>query len=158
MRPALRPFRSEDFAALLAIDKACYPPGIAYSRRELSEYMQFPGADCLVAETAGAIVAFLLTGHRGTEGHIITIDVLEPYRRAGVGSLMLDAAEKRMAACGVTVAVLETAINNEPAITFWEKHGYRTRGILKNYYPGALDAYAMTKSLRGVRLPSQGPK
>ena len=148
MRPALRPFHPEDFPVLLAIDKACYPPGIAYSRRELSEYMQFPGADCLLAETAGAVVAFLLTSHRGTEGHIITIDVLEPYRRTGVGSLMLEAAEKRLAERGVTLAALETAVNNDPAISFWEKHGYRTRGILKNYYPGQLDAYAMTKSLR----------
>jgi ribosomal-protein-alanine N-acetyltransferase len=158
VRPALRPFRPEDFPALLEIDKACYPPGIAYSRRELAEYMQFPGADCLLAETAGTVVAFLLTSHRGAEGHIITIDVLEPYRRTGVGSLMLEAAEKRLAACGVTLAVLETAINNEAAISFWERHGYRTRGILKNYYPGALDAYAMTKSLRVGRQVGQNPK
>lgn len=140
---------------LLEIDKACYPPDIAYSRRELAEYMQFPGADCLLAETAGAVVAFLLTSHRGTEGHIITIDVLEPYRRTGVGSLMLEAAEKRLAERGVTLAVLETAVNNDPAISFWERHGYRTRGILKNYYPGQLDAYTMTKSLRVGR---QRPK
>jgi len=156
VRPALRLFHPEDFPVLLAIDKACYPPGIAYSRRELSEYMQFPGADCLLAETAGAIIAFLLTAHRGSEGHIITIDVLEPYRRSGVGSLMLEAAEKRLAAQGVTVAVLETAINNHSAIWFWEKHGYVNRGILKNYYPGPVDAYSMTKSLRASRQRSKG--
>jgi ribosomal-protein-alanine N-acetyltransferase len=158
VRPALRPFRPEDLQVLLEIDKACYPPDIAYSRRELAEYMQFPGADCLLAETAGAVVAFLLTSHRGSEGHIITIDVLEPYRRTGVGSLMLEAAEKRLAERGVTLAVLETAINNYSAISFWEKHGYRTRGILKNYYPGPLDAYAMTKSLRSSRQRSKGPQ
>ena len=118
--------------------------------------MQLPGADCLLAESAGVVIAFLLTAHQGTEGHIITIDVLEPYRRTGVGSLMLEAAESRLAACGVTQAVLETAINNDSAISFWEKHGYRTRGILKNYYPGPLDAYAMTKSLRATPRRAKG--
>lgn len=156
MRPALRIYRPEDFPVLLAIDKVCYPPSIAYTRRELSEYMQLPGADCLLAESAGVVIAFLLTAHQGTEGHIITIDVLEPYRRTGVGSLMLEAAESRLAACGVTQAVLETAINNDSAISFWEKHGYRTRGILKNYYPGPLDAYAMTKSLRATPRRAKG--
>jgi ribosomal protein S18 acetylase RimI-like enzyme len=73
-----------------------------------------------------------------------------------VGSLLLDAAERRLAAQGVTRAVLETATNNDAAISFWEKHGYRTRGILKNYYPGPVDAYAMTKSLRDPRQRLKG--
>jgi ribosomal protein S18 acetylase RimI-like enzyme len=42
---------------------------------------------------------------------------------------------------------LETATNNQPAIAFWQKHGYRTVAVLKNYYLDGLDAYEMQKDL-----------
>jgi ribosomal protein S18 acetylase RimI-like enzyme len=42
---------------------------------------------------------------------------------------------------------LETATDNESVVAFWQKHGYRTRGVRKRYYPGGRDAYAMTKTL-----------
>lgn len=48
---------------------------------------------------------------------------------------------------GVTHAWLETATNNEVAIAFWEKHGYRNHGRLPNYYPDGQDAFAMSKPL-----------
>jgi ribosomal protein S18 acetylase RimI-like enzyme len=42
---------------------------------------------------------------------------------------------------------LETATDNHAAIAFWQKHGYRTRGVLKGYYHGRVDAYVMEKLL-----------
>ena len=48
---------------------------------------------------------------------------------------------------GATEIELETAIDNDAAIQFWKRSGYQTRGILKNYYPGGLSAYAMMKRL-----------
>ncbi len=148
MRPTLRPYRPEDFETLYAIDQACYDETIAYSHRELACYMHLPGADCLVAETGGKAIGFVLSSREKDQGHVITIDVLAPHRRTGVGSALLVGAEKRLAERGVTRVVLETATNNQPAVSFWQKHGYRTRGVLRNYYPGGLDAFAMSKSLR----------
>jgi [ribosomal protein S18]-alanine N-acetyltransferase len=148
VRLTLRPYRPEDFETLYAIDQACYDPAVAYSKSELAQYMRLPGADCLVAESGDAPLGFVLSSHESDCGHIITIDVLPPHRRTGVGSALLSAAEKRLAACGITRVALETASNNQPAISFWQKHEYRTRGVLKNYYPNGLDAFAMSKSLR----------
>ncbi|MGC2329830.1 MAG: N-acetyltransferase [Candidatus Acidiferrales bacterium] len=152
----LREYRPPDFEALYEIDQACYEPAIAYSRRELRNYLRFPGADCLVAEAeakanAGSksrkssIAGFCVTAHEDDWGYIITIDVLESYRRHGLGTLLLAEAERRLAVNGATEVALDTAVNNTAAIAFWKKHGYRIRGTRKGYYPGGLDGYAMAK-------------
>ena len=144
---SLRPYTPEDFATLYEIDQACYAPGIAYSRPELRAYLRFPNANCLIATIRGKAVGFCLTAYRETRGHIITIDVLEAYRRHKIGSRLLEAVESRLTESGVNEVILETATENHSAIAFWEKHGYRTRGIWKGYYPGGRDAYAMIKSI-----------
>lgn len=147
MKIALRSYGPADFETLYEIDQACYEPGIAYSRREMRNYLRFPGAECVVAETDGAIIGFCLTAHERASGYIITIDVLAEYRRQGVGSMLLAEVERRLAARGVREVALETATDNVSAIAFWQKHGYRTRGVKRGYYPGGRDAYAMVKAI-----------
>jgi ribosomal-protein-alanine N-acetyltransferase len=147
METTLRAYAPSDFDTLHEIDQACYEPGIAYSRQELRSYLRFPGSDCIVAETNGTTSGFILTTHQDDWGYIITIDVLARYRRLKVGSLLLTQAERRLASDGVREIALETAIDNASAIAFWRRHGYRTRGIKKRYYPGGRDAYSMAKLL-----------
>ena len=143
----LRQFRPGDFERFYEIDQACYAPEIAYSRPELRAYFRFPNADCVVAVARRKPVGFCLTAYRESRGHIITIDVLRPYRRHQIGTRLLEAVESRLEKAGVGEIVLETATENHSAIAFWLKHGYRARGIWKNYYPGGRDAYAMIKPL-----------
>ena len=148
----LRSYHPDDFETLFQIDKVCYPPRIAYSRRELRAYLGDPGADCVVAEMENRIAGFIITEAAGrprqaVTGHIITIDVLETCRRSGVGSLLLRAAEELLAGRGAKQIELETARDNHAAIAFWQKHGYRTRGIYERYYPGGMDALSMVKSI-----------
>ena len=144
---SLRSYTPEDFETLYEIDQVCYEPAIAYSRREFRNYLRFPGAECVIAEDGGKIAGFCLTAHQRTRGYIITIDVLAAFRRRGVGSALLAEVERRLAVNGAIEVGLETATDNESAIAFWQKHGYRTRGVWKGYYPGGRDAFAMTKSL-----------
>ena len=150
----LRTFAPADFETLWEIDQACYEPEVAYSRRELKNYMSFSGADCVVAEAhqpnataRSKVVGFCITARRGEWGYIITMDVLADWRRHGVGTLLLEEAEQRMASRGVREVSLETATDNQAAIAFWKRHGYRNRGVRKGYYPGGRDAFGMVKPL-----------
>ena len=147
MDAGLRPYNSEDLETMYQLDQECYPPGIAYSRREMKWYLRLPGADCLVAEQAGALAGFIVTEREVDLGHIITLDVAESQRRRGVGTALLAAAEARMLEAGVRRVSLETATDNAAAVAFWKKHGYRTVAVLKNYYMEKLDAYEMQKRL-----------
>jgi len=61
-----------------------------------------------------------------------------------------------LAAAGAQSIKLETATDNASAIAFWQKRGYRTQGVIKNYYPNGRDAFSMSKPLRtptGKRTP-----
>jgi ribosomal-protein-alanine N-acetyltransferase len=147
MTMVLRAYEPRDFAALFRIDQACYPRGIAYSKLTLRWFLNLPGAECLVAESAGKMSGFILAEEHPPLAHIITIDVIEAERRRGMGSALLHAIETNLTRHAVRIIVLETATNNEPAVAFWKKHGYRVEGVLKRYYLGRMDAYEMKKVL-----------
>jgi [ribosomal protein S18]-alanine N-acetyltransferase len=144
---ALRPYDSSDFDALYTLDRACYPPGIAYSRSMLRWFLKQPGAICLVAEAAAEIKAFVLVEADPPLGHIVTLDVVAECRRSGIGSQLTVAAENEMALRGVHELELETAIDNAAGIAFWTRHGYRTVGTIPRYYLDRVDALCMTKAL-----------
>jgi ribosomal protein S18 acetylase RimI-like enzyme len=143
----LRTFKPDDFDTLYEIDQACYEPEVAYSKRELRAYLRFSGSDCLVAEAGTQIAGFCISARREESGYIVTIDVLPQFRRHHVGTKLLNEIERRLAANGVREVALETATDNDSAVAFWAKHGYRNRGIKKDYYPGGRDAFAMVKLL-----------
>jgi ribosomal protein S18 acetylase RimI-like enzyme len=147
----LRAYEPADFEALSALDRACFPRGIAYSRREMRWYIEQPGADCVVAYTGDAgslhLAGFIIAEASGTEAHIVTLDVAEAYRRAGAGTALLGEIERRLAARGVEQITLETATNNDAAVAFWQRHGFRTVGVIPRYYLNRLDAFFMSKQL-----------
>lgn len=147
MEVRLRRYESADLDALYEIDQVCYPPGIAYSKRTLRWFLRLPGAHTLVALDGAKPIGFILSEYDGPRAHIITLDVLEPFRRRHVGSNLLTTQEAWLAGQGVRHIVLETATDNLPAIAFWQKHGYRTEAVLKNYYVGRVDALVMRKML-----------
>lgn len=155
MKIKLRKYVPEDFEILYEIDQTCYPPEVAYSRRELRAYLGFPGADCVVAVDGRRQVGFCLTAHRDGLGYIVTIDVLESHRGKHVGSKLLEESEHRLAANGVSEVDLETATDTESVVAFWLKHGYRKRGLKKGYYPGGRDAHAMRKTLEAPARSSK---
>jgi len=132
------------------MDQLCFPKTIAYGRREMKSYLQSEGSHCIVAQalnTIATIAGFILT-ERDTElAHIITLDVLEQFRRQSLGSLLLQAAEQEAASHGVTGMYLETATSNKAAIALWKKHGYRETATLENYYGRGQNAFEMLKHL-----------
>lgn len=147
MSIVIRQADAKDFPALFRLDQKCFPPGIAYSKTMLKRFMGLPGAECLLAVHENEIIAFLLTEENPPLGHVMTLDVAETHRRKGIGSLLLRESENNLRFRGVRTMLLETAISNEAGVAFWQRHGYRIEAVLKNYYPGHLDAYEMRKRL-----------
>jgi [ribosomal protein S18]-alanine N-acetyltransferase len=144
----LRAYVPQDFEQLYALDHACFPPGIAYSKWMLRHFLKMPSANCIVATDGEEIPGFVITEEAGPLGHILTLDVAESYRRRGLGTQLLQHSEAAMRERGVTEMVLETAVENAAGVAFWHRHGYRTVGTLKKYYLRRLDAFEMRKNLR----------
>jgi len=144
---AIRQYEARDFAGLFKLDQACFPPGISYSKFSLQYFLGLATADCLVAEESKRIVGFILAEPNPPLAHIITLDVAESHRRKGLGSALLGELERHFGYLGVRSVLLETAVDNQSGIAFWQNHGYRTEAVLKRYYLGRVDAYEMRKKL-----------
>jgi [ribosomal protein S18]-alanine N-acetyltransferase len=144
----IRPYDANDFTKLHRLDQACFPAGISYSRWSLQYFLNLPTADCLVAEDLKQIVGFILAEENPPLAHIITLDVADTHRRMGTGTALLREMEQHFAFHGVQSVLLETSVENESGIAFWEHHGYRTEAVVKRYYLGRIDAYEMRKRLK----------
>src|SRR5579863_2740230 len=157
MAVTLRSYEPHDFAALHRLDQSCFPAGISYSKTTLHYFLTISSADCIVAVDGARIAGFVLTEENPPLAHIITLDVAETHRRQGVGTALLAESERNLSLRGVRSVLLETAIDNEAAVAFWKRHGYRIEAVLKRYYLRRLDAYEMRKKLpvTGTSAPAQ---
>jgi [ribosomal protein S18]-alanine N-acetyltransferase len=157
MSPAftIRDYRKSDFSRLWEIDQKCFPAGISYSQPELLFYIRRPRAFTLVAEWAGqergsekdSGIAGFLVAESGRAGHIITIDVLHEFRRSGLGSQLMAAAEDRLRSEGCQSVILETAVDNASALAFYKRQQYFLLKTLPRYYATGVDAFVLKKDL-----------
>lgn len=150
----LRPYVHSDFEHIFKLDQQCFAPDIAYTRAELSSYVERKGSFTLVAEdsegkTAAEKIAGFVTVHLSREGygHIITIDTRAQHRRKGLGSLLIQGAEKKIKDLHGFMVALEVAVDNDAAINFYKRHKYNILKTLPRYYNGKTDGFLMTKRL-----------
>jgi ribosomal-protein-alanine N-acetyltransferase len=149
---AVRPAVADDFPALYALDRACFAPGIAWSKAELRYFLRYPGNIALVASRGGGILAgFAIAGVQRRQGavlgRLITIDVDLLLRRSGVGRTLLQALEERLRTREATAILLEVAVDNTVAQEFYAQHGFVRTGRIPGYYLGRIDALVMEKRL-----------
>lgn len=137
----------EDLEPLFALDRACFRPGIAYSKVELQYFLFHLRSISIVAQTekgiAGfAIVEFSLEQGRRV-GHVVTIDVSPDQRRQGVGSLLMGSMLEFCRKTGARLLRLEVAVDNQGAIVFYRRLGFEEAGRIPGFYLGRLDALRM---------------
>lgn len=163
----IRDYQSKDLEKLYRLDQECFEQDIAYSRAELGSFIERKGSFCILAELEsdwppetetelkaarkfekGTVAGFVVAEfHPKGYGHIITIDVRKEFRRHQLGSKLLDEVESRLRKKDAFMVVLETAVNNIAAITFYKRHNFSVARTLQRYYKGELDAFFMTKRL-----------
>jgi len=105
-----------------------------------------------VAEIGGIIVGMAVGGLEPGDdgslvGHIWTIEVVAPYRRRGIGALLLSELEEALRKRGARECYLEVRADNEPAIRLYEKAGYEFADLLHDYYGPGKDGFLMKKRL-----------
>jgi [ribosomal protein S18]-alanine N-acetyltransferase len=147
----LRDYKPQDFETLWKLDQACFVAGIAYSREELSHFVSHKNGFTIVGERNGSIQGFIVIQRNHIDaGHVITIDVHADARRAGLGTLLLNAAESRLRSAKCGSVLLEVAVDNLPAISFYKRHGYSVLKTIPRYYMNSIDALML-----GKRISSQ---
>lgn len=146
----LRKYRREDLEVLAAIDSECFEQGVAYSLAELGFFVEHPESIARVAVLDGVIAGFVV-GRLGCDGvaHVITLDVVEPARRKGIGRKLMEALHRLFRLRSARRVALEVAESNGAARSFYTRLGYREAGRLTDYYGPGKHALLMTLTFGG---------
>jgi ribosomal-protein-alanine N-acetyltransferase len=151
--PRIRPGRSEDLDALLALE-ALFPSD-RMSRRAWRRFLASPRAEVLVAETGAKLLGDLLLLHRADsrKARIYSLVVAPAARGMGLGEALVMAAERAAAARGARAVSLEVRLDNLAARGLYEKHGYRQIQVLPGYYTDGADGLRLLKPLPADLVP-----
>jgi ribosomal-protein-alanine N-acetyltransferase len=134
-----------DLNSLRRLELDCFKQD-AWSILDLIAVLSFPEVVRLKAMVQARMVGFIAGDPRPREGWgwIATIAVDPAFQRRGIGSALLRACEARLF---VPKARLTVRLSNVPAIAMYERDGYRTVDIWRNYYSDGEDAQVMEKVL-----------
>ncbi|HVF89976.1 MAG TPA: N-acetyltransferase [Blastocatellia bacterium] len=151
----IRPFSAPDLDSLYEIDQEAFPPDVAYSYLELQHYVQSRFCKTIVAadDRAGGeapIVGFVIGAWEPPDlGHIITIEVVPHWQRQQIGGLLLENIESWLWENGAGAIYLECSVEDQSALSFYDKHGYFILERLDGYYAEEHDAFVLMKTARG---------
>jgi len=134
-----------DLGSLRRLESECFEKD-AWSILDLVAVLTWSDVIRLKAVIGHEMIGFVAGDPRPTQnaGWIATIGVDPRYQGRGIGRALLRACEARMKFPKVRLTV---RISNERAISLYEKEGYRTVDIWKNYYNDGEDGLVMEKRL-----------
>lgn len=149
---SIRPAVPADVNTLMVIDAACFPPGIAYPRKEIAALVRAPDTLTLIVESGVRIVGFACVGllqapspAHTPHGELITIDILPEFRRSRLGWHLHQRLEDWLRMIGARSIELHVAVDNTAAIQFYQRLVYQTVRRVPKYYLGTTDAWRMSK-------------
>lgn len=155
MTARLRPMRSEDLSAVLALEPELFGAG-AWSREVYEE--ELGRADrCYMVIADGPTVIGYAGLATGSEATVMTIGVAGPYRRQGHGRSLLRALLDQARVAGAESVFLEVRTSDDGAQALYRSFGFEPLAVRRGYYqPEGADALVMQLVLR-PRTASLGP-
>jgi ribosomal-protein-alanine N-acetyltransferase len=138
--------RIADIEEVVGIERAsCTQP---WSESLFFNEIQNPRSTPRVARKEGKVAGYLCAGQIMDEGHILNLAVHPGMRRTGVASVLIGDAIDRLREEGCRFLFLEVRDSNKTAREIYEKFGFKTIGIRKNYYVSPVeDAVVMALRL-----------
>jgi ribosomal protein S18 acetylase RimI-like enzyme len=136
----VRPAAMEDLTPAMLLEEKCFD-AYCLSRRQLKYLQRSPSAVFQVAEVGGTIVgegiALIRHHKRSLSGRLYSLAVHPDHRGHGIGNRLLQTTLAELVARGAKRIFLEVEEKNAAAVKLYERHGFRSIGILPDYYgPG----------------------
>lgn len=148
MSRIIRAMRDEDFDEVAELEKSIF--SIPWSKKSLMDAALTPENIYLVCREDDNLAGYCgMWGVLG-EGNITNVAVSDKYRQQGVGFDMLSEMLKiGIEDKSIDVFFLEVRESNEAAKHLYEKLGFRSIGIRKNFYEKPVEnALVMSKIMR----------
>ena len=153
----LRTFTVSDLERVMHINTACLPENYSsFFYKDL--YTRFPDT-FIVAEMDGEIQGYIMCriekgwSKRGRLSparlcHVVSIAVMESYRRRGIGKALVEQAMGRgRRTYDSNEGYLEVRVSNEPAVNLYAKLGFTKVKRNYGYYLNCEDAWVMAAPL-----------
>lgn len=123
---------------VLQIEKECFraPWGCV----ALTGTMEMQNTSLYLVEENGKPVSYCISSRVFDEAELLRIAVLAEYRRRGFADLMMKMLLAEWKARDIRKIFLEVRRSNIPAASLYEKYGFRTVSMRKNYYENGEDA------------------
>jgi ribosomal-protein-alanine N-acetyltransferase len=143
--PSLRRAVAEDAAALSMLESRSFPQ--PWSRLQLAAELRHRAAFGLVAEDAGYLAGYALFRRVLDEAELLRLATALPWRRRGLGTLLVERGLGQVAADGCSTVFLEVREDNTGAVAFYERTGWRLAGRRPRYYADGVDALLYRREL-----------
>lgn len=140
----VRRFRGEDLEQILAIEQACFSH--PYGEDVFNYLWKTSSEGFLVACIEEGLVGYIVFSVQGEEGVIYSIAIHPAAKSKGYGDELLSHALRQISENASRVR-LQVAVDNNPAVQLYLKHGFCRQAVIKAYYEDGKDAYLMTKKL-----------
>ena len=126
-----------DIPAIAAIEAASFPD--PWSEKGLEDCLKYSFSTMLTARLGERIVGFCCLYQVLSEGEIVNVAIDPKFRSRGIGRQMLDGLLSLGKDRGVTRFLLDVRLSNAPAIALYEKAGFKTLTIQKNFYSNPVE-------------------
>lgn len=146
MSLSIQPASNEDLDELYELELECFGED-AYPRFLLKYLLDNCDSIFLKASIGNLLVGFIAGLCSRDSCTLYTIDVKKEFRRRGVGSMLLEAFEKKALEKKVKKIILQVEVSNTPAINLYLKKGYKITRRIRNYYGLGRDAYEACKTI-----------
>lgn len=134
-----------DISAIVEIEKKSYPD--PWSRNLFERELHLKFSNFFVAVKDREIAGYICLWTVSNEGQLTNITVEDKFRRKGLGSILIKYIIDMSYAMKIKKIFLEVRASNYPAISLYEKFGFKKTGIRKKYYSNSDDAVIMSKIL-----------
>jgi len=142
----LKAMESGDLEGCLNIDKERFPIS-SYSIKFFRICLNSPSEKVITLKKDGILIGYIMFSLVLDEGEIYHLAVTETEEGQGYGNALLSEAHSYLKSKGVKYCFLEVRKSNTRAKNLYQKNGYLTYRIRKNYYGNNEDAYCMKKGL-----------
>ena len=145
----IRKFRKEDFKAyvdLLLLTSTNEYKGMG--KRQISRMLELMNKRWIwVAIEGKRQIGFITARVEPPVLHLIWLDVHPDFQRKGVGTALLKEVMGTGKSYGLGPLVCEVWDQNEKALNFYDKQGFRRYRWHENYYKNGLNAWQLLKDL-----------
>jgi len=126
----IRRLAYSDLPAVISIERRSFPTpwSLAMFVLELSK----PSGICLAATVEDELVGYLVCSRYDQVWHLMNVAVAPERRRGGIARSLIGRLVEEGG--GALPFTLEVRVSNRPAITMYERLGFRSAGVRPRYY------------------------